>query len=1446
MSAQPPKRRTESLFDNRYRYDHIYPRGRSGETLRAYDTHNDDHPVVIKRPAPQDAPPMRAGQEVSIRTEKQALERLSGHPVLTELRGSGSFRVGGQMHAYIVMDRARGQIVEDMVLEYAARDDYLPELETLVIIDRLLDLLAHAHDQQVIYNDVDAKHLFWDRATYQLQVIDWGNAVFLDDPGALASVNRRTDVYQCGELLYFILTGANRLSVEMEDDGNTFFVNFGPNAEHIPPRLQNIVTRAVHPDPKQQFGSILELRHALREHREPLERQRDEIVAHVRKRVRSTASQDELEELHATLQTALDMDPGYPEARRIKREIEQFLRQIAFQADLDAIRIYIESANWPRALSLLHDLQPDSGSANEALIQFLVTAVTTLNNMNISPPPAGFVDALTPLFRGDTSQAAHILLTTTENRSRARQAQWLVAEQLAVHMPDITLLRPHLVRLRHDLHETPAPEPVRELVDRIENALDRPPISGITGRQVIYERVIELLNELEELLEEPSEQHDSEQGAGLLASAVRARHAAQEIVTRLKSVGENVYHDPSRAGEMLYKATQIDPTASHFDALHDYFDEVHQAIAALSQFRPRTNGENLAEWFADVQEFIKPYLDDLSDPALHEAASALHSAATGWHTVVSYLALGRRQPTIDVLRQTADTIRPVNQHIAAWLGTLANRLPDASHAERLSPNETLANKLIEGWKAWDRGDGLHAARLGNEAHALANTEGERLAANRLRRMGDLLDSWASAGGYANAEATDQTEHETLSVLLAEEEHERRTFAEQMPNTNLYLRAMSRGIVAYMHQSSSAGWRALYMHYVLRGMLALFDDQLDEAEFWREVASKSFDSARTHRAFQILDRALTSRLLVQKAQRALNAVARPGDLEAVRQTINAPLAGEILIGVEQAVHLVNNALRSWSDGDFYDARQALDDALLHIDEALTHTDLAIEPFANWVAGLRDDAAQLQQLRLGIEQGAVATTEEPDPAILEAHEQIVELTQRRLGGDYAHQVRQWLDMYAAVLDTYTTQRLTRAEKLTAFKRHFASLFITRHPAYPLFRHWESLIEQLPPDETETETITLDDVQEIPEPAGVAYLEDDRVAEPALQEKSDTTRDLPWNWIIVLAVIGLIAIVGYAVIRNLSGDEAVPTPTTAATGDVAAAIAMTETGSPATDASPALDAAQDSPTPSSIPATETATMPPEPTATPFTIPTSPTPQATATPQPSATATPSITPTLFATSTLLPTRTPQAIAAESVGTRSGTDVLDVLASIPADQRPGPPDAFVPGAGDAWLLSTTNAGSGELRIELSPELLSQLFQPGAASTLRRADATLELLSADQAALDNGDVAFGLGAANTAGEQTIGQAQITGAGFVSLGLNQNGRFRSSADFPQQNPQLDLSIRRTNPNTLSFYVDERWLGDSVFLFPQGDPLTLILSVTGRDVVVEVSAFEINYSPRDEIP
>ena len=123
--------------------------GRSGETLRAVDTFNNNQPVVIKRPAPNDAPPIRAGQEVNITTERRALKRLSGHPVLTELIADGQFFVGGMAHEYIVMQRATGLIIADEIADLNARGERLPELEMLVIVDQLLDLLHTAHAKDI-------------------------------------------------------------------------------------------------------------------------------------------------------------------------------------------------------------------------------------------------------------------------------------------------------------------------------------------------------------------------------------------------------------------------------------------------------------------------------------------------------------------------------------------------------------------------------------------------------------------------------------------------------------------------------------------------------------------------------------------------------------------------------------------------------------------------------------------------------------------------------------------------------------------------------------------------------------------------------------------------------------------------------------------------------------------------------------------------------------------------------------------------------------------------------------------------------------------------------------------------------------------------------------------------------------------------------------------------
>ena len=466
----------EGLFDGRYRYDYIYPRGRSGETLRAYDTQHNDRPVVIKRPAPNDAPPIRGGQEVSILNERDALARLSGHPVLTELLDEGHFMAGGTSHRYIVMERGVGVIIEDEVLALAKESQRLPLLETLVIVDNLLDLLDAAHKQDIVYNDVDAKHLFWDRDNYALKVIDWGNAVFLDGEDASPQgVTKQADVFQVGELLYFILTGGKRADIPRDAD-MAFMVNLGEDAERVPTDLARMLSNALHPNPRLRYASISELRRELTKIRRPLESERDNILSRANERLRRDLSRDELHQLKRDLMPAHNMDPGYPDTQKTLAEVDNRLNDLQIESDLDAARIYLQSANWRGAADILGDLKSGARGETQQVVRLLFDWTMIL--LDEQPDATDAIEeAIGQVFDGTWTAAALTLVRAGAADPDTQRVHWLLAERVTSHMPEVLLLRPNLFRLRQALASLDGTDGVRlteqrELLDEIESMLD--------------------------------------------------------------------------------------------------------------------------------------------------------------------------------------------------------------------------------------------------------------------------------------------------------------------------------------------------------------------------------------------------------------------------------------------------------------------------------------------------------------------------------------------------------------------------------------------------------------------------------------------------------------------------------------------------------------------------------------------------------------------------------------------------------------------------------------------------------------------------------------------------------------------------------------------------------------------------------------------------------------
>src|SRR5262249_2974055 len=155
------------------------------------------------------------------------------------------------------------------------------------------------------------------------------------------------------------------------DAGDDLRLDFGDDSERIHSRLQSIVSRAVHPNLRSRYHSISELRKALQEYRAPIVRDRATILNRVTERLRRDRSRDELNGLMSMLEPALAMDPGYPQARELHREIMARQQDLEVSADLDAIRIYMESGNWQRTINLLDELRHKAYGENARLINLL-------------------------------------------------------------------------------------------------------------------------------------------------------------------------------------------------------------------------------------------------------------------------------------------------------------------------------------------------------------------------------------------------------------------------------------------------------------------------------------------------------------------------------------------------------------------------------------------------------------------------------------------------------------------------------------------------------------------------------------------------------------------------------------------------------------------------------------------------------------------------------------------------------------------------------------------------------------------------------------------------------------------------------------------------------------------------------------------------------------------
>ncbi|HLA43349.1 MAG TPA: hypothetical protein VJZ27_07950, partial [Aggregatilineales bacterium] len=419
--------------------------------------------------------------------------------------------------------------------------------------------------------------------------------------------------------------------------------------------------------------------------------------------------------------------------------------------------------------------------------------------------------------------------------------------------------------------------------------------------------------------------------------------AARQIVDDLRHAADSAYSYPDTAQNYIQAAQSIDPANKHFDSLNKYLEEVHAAVNALDTFRIRDDGSDLADWIQHSAATLRGYQNDITDSGFSAIVRMLNQILENWRQVTDMLILGRRHQPVDRLKRMSAAIEPYNSSIATWFGKTARLIGEAGNPEKFAANQKLTEDLLAGYQAWDEGQMGRAADAARRGRQNAHTENEQLAVERLQTLAEMTERWLREKGVRDPDLTDSSEKAAYGLFLPDEVREYERFTGQMPDEDVYLKSMKRGIVHYMETGSSASYRALFLHYVLRGVQEVQDDNLDHAEFWREAALNIRQIWKTHPVFVEFDGELTRHRLIQRAEEAINSIHSIDDLGSAKQVLNAPLADAWLKDAQQAVQLVQEAFVHWSDGEFRQTRDHFDAALKHLDVAQSDAEMNIEAF-----------------------------------------------------------------------------------------------------------------------------------------------------------------------------------------------------------------------------------------------------------------------------------------------------------------------------------------------------------------------------------------------------------------------------------------------------------------------------------------------------------------------
>jgi len=159
--------------------------GDAGEVYAVICIEQPDLHGVLKTPARIATTGTIQRQAGQIAQERRALAQLDGlrrgkvHP--PRLLDEAQAYTQGTANYFIISETAPGENFASMLAQSRQMGKPFPQRVTITVLDAIFDLFARAHRVGVLWNDVKLDHIYWHNPTGEITVIDWGNALFLDD-----------------------------------------------------------------------------------------------------------------------------------------------------------------------------------------------------------------------------------------------------------------------------------------------------------------------------------------------------------------------------------------------------------------------------------------------------------------------------------------------------------------------------------------------------------------------------------------------------------------------------------------------------------------------------------------------------------------------------------------------------------------------------------------------------------------------------------------------------------------------------------------------------------------------------------------------------------------------------------------------------------------------------------------------------------------------------------------------------------------------------------------------------------------------------------------------------------------------------------------------------------------------------------------------------------------